>query len=371
MADLRLNFLEDYAGGLLNVSRQELSSNGEVLSQDGFPTDATIFVEDGVGVKSGLKLGVGLAECVDPTTSLGVVNVRFADRTYTKTRDLKIFTMATASAQAALSESVAESIGVIEGVLDSTNARLDTSERNQSNLQNELTNSVNNTNVSISNIQISIETLMDRVSELESSDPNPNVNFSIGYEAFKSLKGGTRNIAIGYGAAPNLKDGSLNCFYGVNSGYNLESGSNSIYLGAHTRGDTSNEIVLGNYDHIVVRSNSDTYTPIQARNSDYDNLTFEIYDPTSIIEDLKSLSITKIYKANSLFDISVDYDSLKNNLDSQSLNTICYFGNNDYIYLSKARLVPILVKAVQELITRIETLEQGQRDLLVEVEALS
>lgn len=128
MADLRARFIEDYAGGFLNVSRQEISSTGEVLSQDGFVEDQTIFVEDGVGVKSGLKLGVSKAECVDPTSDLGIVNVRFADRTYTKLRDTKVFLTAIASSQAALSDAVTSSITNIENAienLDISNLNID------------------------------------------------------------------------------------------------------------------------------------------------------------------------------------------------------------------------------------------------------
>jgi len=117
MADLRKRFVEDYAGGLLNIARQELSTTGEVLAQDGLTSDGTLFVEDGSGVKSGLKLGVGLAEVVDPTTEIGVVNVRYANRTYAKTRDLKLFSTAVASAQAALSEATSTSISNVETTL--------------------------------------------------------------------------------------------------------------------------------------------------------------------------------------------------------------------------------------------------------------
>jgi hypothetical protein len=118
MADLRSRFIEDYAGGLLNISRQELSTTGEVLSQDGLTSEGTIFVEDGSGVKSGLKLGVSLAEVVDPTTEAGVVNVRFADRTYAKIRDLKIFTTAIASAQSALSEATSTALSNLENAFE-------------------------------------------------------------------------------------------------------------------------------------------------------------------------------------------------------------------------------------------------------------
>tara|TARA_Y100000389_G_scaffold203611_1_gene252680 strand:- start:5251 stop:6201 length:951 start_codon:yes stop_codon:yes gene_type:complete len=114
MADLRSKFIEDYAGGLLNVSRQELASTGEVLSQDGLLSDATLFVEDGSGTKSGLKLGASTCEVVDPTTEEGAVNVRFADRTYASIRDLKIFSTAVASAQAALADASSSSITNLE-----------------------------------------------------------------------------------------------------------------------------------------------------------------------------------------------------------------------------------------------------------------
>lgn len=118
MADLRTRFIEDYAGGLLNVARQELSSTGEVLAQDGFSAEGTLFVEDGRGVKSGIRLGAGLAESVDPVTETGVLNVRSADRTYAKIRDLKLFATAVASAQAALSQSVTEALTNLESAFD-------------------------------------------------------------------------------------------------------------------------------------------------------------------------------------------------------------------------------------------------------------
>jgi hypothetical protein len=122
VADLRARFIEDYAGGLLNIARQELSSTGEVLAQDGFVEGLSLFVEDGRGVKSGLRLGSALAECIDPTTETGILNIRSADRTYAKIRDLKAFATACASAQAALSESVSESFTNLEGAFESLEA---------------------------------------------------------------------------------------------------------------------------------------------------------------------------------------------------------------------------------------------------------
>lgn len=126
MADLRSKFIEDYAGGLLNVSRQELASTGEVLSQDGLLSDTALFVEDGAGVKSGLKLGASICEVVDPTTDEGVINVRYANRTYASVRDLKIFSTAIASSQAALADASSSSITNLENAFQLLENNLDT-----------------------------------------------------------------------------------------------------------------------------------------------------------------------------------------------------------------------------------------------------
>ena len=176
MADLRTRFIEDYAGGLLNIARQELSSTGEVLAQDGFVEGTSLFVEDGRGVKSGLRLGSSLAECIDPTTETGILNVRSADRTYAKIRDLKIFATAVASAQGALSESVAESFTNLEGAFESlesdvqiyrtqlsetvTSVELETSN---------LSERVRVAETGITTINSSLETLSDQVFSVETS----------------------------------------------------------------------------------------------------------------------------------------------------------------------------------------------------------
>jgi hypothetical protein len=168
MADLRARFVEDYAGGLLNVARQELSSTGEVLAQDGFVDNFTLFVEDGRGVKSGLRLGSSLAECVDPTTETGLLNVRTADRTYAKVRDLKTFATALASAQGALSESVADAITNVENAFDSLELSLQ-SLQNQFTLYSDTTSSqIGGINTNLDSFQGSIDQIDTNLSSITS-----------------------------------------------------------------------------------------------------------------------------------------------------------------------------------------------------------
>jgi hypothetical protein len=180
MADLRARFVEDYAGGLLNISRQEFSTTGEVLAQDALPSESTIFVEDGTGSKSGLKLGISLAEAVDPTTEQGIVNVRFADRTYAKIRDLKIFSTAIASAQAALSDATSGSISNLEVTLQLL-------EDDVSTLETTLQNTISSTQEQLLEIEFTqrnlselidtqatdLQNLTERVTTLEQPTSNP------------------------------------------------------------------------------------------------------------------------------------------------------------------------------------------------------
>lgn len=147
----------------MNVSRQEFSTSGEVASQDGLATDGgTLFVEDGTGTKSGLRLGAGLAEVVDPTTEAGCVNVRFSDKTYAKLRDLKLFTTAIASAQAALSEATSTSISNLETTLELL-------ETDISSLQQSIQTDVYDTRNKLEDLIATNESLTVRISSLEQS----------------------------------------------------------------------------------------------------------------------------------------------------------------------------------------------------------
>lgn len=182
MADLRSRFIEDYAGGLLNVSRQELSSSGEVASQDGLPTDGgTLFVEDGTGTKSGLRLGISLAEVMDPTTEMGCVNVRFGDRTYAKLKDLKLFTAAIASAQAALSEACSTSITNLETTLQLL-------ETDISALQQSIQSDIYDSRNKIEDLNASYKELDTKITAVERSNVDLTVSINSSKADIQSIK---------------------------------------------------------------------------------------------------------------------------------------------------------------------------------------
>lgn len=204
MADLRSRFIEDYAGGLLNIARQELSTTGEVLAQDGLTSEGTLFVEDGSGNKSGLKLGIGLAEVIDPRSEMGIVNVRFADRTYAKVRDLKIFSTAIASAQAALSEASSLSITNLETAIQLLEDDIGTLEQNfQANLAEgqtqlqEISLTQRSQGDKLIELGANLESLTSRVKLLETPVPNPRTISNLSTDINEIYYTGTIAISNG------------------------------------------------------------------------------------------------------------------------------------------------------------------------------
>lgn len=336
MADLRAKFLEDYAGGFLNISRQELSSTGEVLSHDGFLDDKTIFVEDGIGVKSGLKLGIGLAEVVDPTTQLGVVNVRYADRTYTKIKDAKVFLTAIASSQAALSDAITNSISNIENAietLDISNMNLDRrlTSLNESFLQYE-----NDSLIKINNLTQSLREINENLDKMNISVLGENI--IIGELSLNKLMRGTANVVIGYASLLELSNGSENISLGNNIG-NLQRGNNNIYLGhaiEASKERINNEIIIGNKFHDYIKLSCDYYVPApDEKIADISNE--QCYNFIQTLMPIKALNV------NEYEDYLFDIESIK--LAQNELGFGNILGANNSI--SKTKIIPFLVGAIK------------------------
>lgn len=201
MADLRARFIEDYAGGLLNIARQELSSTGEVLAQDGFVDGISLFVEDGRGVKSGLRLGSALAECIDPVTETGILNVRSADRTYAKIRDLKAFATAAASAQGALSESVAESFTNLEGAFESLEADVQS-------YRTQLNELIDSTDLGVSGLSSRIDAVDDRMTAMGGDISSLSVRISTLENTVSAVQVVTSEISVAGSTAALADDAS-------------------------------------------------------------------------------------------------------------------------------------------------------------------
>ena len=347
MADLRSRFIEDYAGGLLNVSRQELASNGEVLSQDGFLTDATIFVEDGVGTKSGLKLGVGLAESVDPTTQTGLVNVRYADRTYTKIRDTKIFATAIASAQAALAESVSESLTNVESAIDFIEIFNNQANNRISGLEtgySQLSEGLSAQSLVINNLRDSI---LDEIAGLKlGTDPDTN-NIRIGVGALDKLQNGASNTAIGFYSLGELFSGSDNIAIGTQAGIELLEGNNNILIGNGARLSSpkvNDQIVLGSPKNDYLWCKTDIYTPavtLSANDSSASSIT-----TSSFFKFVQSLEFRRINWEKGQSYVVIEPTSLKRAEESLGFKGYLHSESKS---VANAKLVPLMMQTLSGL----------------------
>lgn len=99
---------------------------------------------------------------MDPSTEAGCVNVRFADRTYAKLKDLKLFTTAIASAQAALSEASATSITNLETTLQLLETDL-------TYLQQSIQTDVYDTRNKLEDAIVTANSLLSRVSQIDNN----------------------------------------------------------------------------------------------------------------------------------------------------------------------------------------------------------
>jgi len=340
MADLRARFIEDYAGGLLNISRQELSSSGEILSHDGLSSEQTIFIEDGTGTKSGLKIGVGLAECVDPTTQMGLVNVRFADRTYTKIKDTKVFLTAVASAQAALSDAVSTSISNIENAIELLDINFSNNDRKISTL----TENFDEYRVSSDNKFLSqgedIETLKTTLEQINVSLSGDNL--VLGAYSLTSITRGAGNISFGINSLKDMTSGSDNIFIG-NDISGLSQGTNNIFIGSDIishKENLSNEIIIGNSNHQNVNISGEIYTPgVQ------ENASSTFISSTNALEFILKLNPIKTTNKNGREDFLFNSQELRDLQGSYDFPGLIREDDS----IAKLRLIPIIIAAIQRL----------------------
>ena len=164
---------------------------------------------------------------------------------------------------------------------------------------------------------------------------------------------GIQNIAIGYDAGPESIEGNNNIFLGNKAGFLNKLGSNNIYLGSDTKGSGSNEIILGNLSHKVIKASTDIFTPVR---NDINPYTYEYFPMT--LDNFKLLLPARIYNSSSEFmDLSIEPESVRNALSWENSSAILYTKDEEEIHISKTKLIPIIIQGMKTAIEKIEELE--------------
>jgi hypothetical protein len=233
---------------------------------------------------------------------------------------------------------------------------------------------------SANNIRMGNSTTMNAIS----SGTN---NAAFGVEALGGCSTGSRNFAYGYAALYSLSSGGSNIAMGDATGYNVTSGSNNLLFGQNAgrtgyqspyqsiAGVTSgsNQIHMGNESHSTARIqiswtvNSDSrdktdVTPIDVGLDfvkDLNPVTFR-WDKRSDYEDriptgknkLEELTLGFLAQEVEEVEKSYGYDvANKTNL------VVDRDVDQDHFGITYEKMIPILVKAIQELEIRVKELE--------------
>ena len=215
---------------------------------------------------------------------------------------------------------------------------------------------------------------------------------AIGYRSLYSLSTANDNTALGYQSGYSIT-GSGNTVIGSNSAYsgtnNLTSGSNNILIGhnsAASAATVSNEITLGNSSISTLRcavtsitSLSDERDKSNIKDLSYGLDFIDSLQPREFVWDNRletKLQQVKDENGDDVFDennegVFEEVEFYSNNkgkkdfgfiaqevqsLDDDTLRLV-YDKNPEKLEISYGKLVPILVKAIQELKAEIETLK--------------
>ena len=219
-----------------------------------------------------------------------------------------------------------------------------------------------------------------------------SLNTAIGYRSLYSGSTFTDNVALGYYSGYNVT-GSGNTLIGTNSGNtgtnNLTSGSNNTLIGndsAASSATVSNEFTLGNSSISTLRcavtsitSLSDERDKAEIKDLTYGLDFIDSLQPREFVWANRSeikLQQVKDENGNGVFDENEEpvYEEVEfhssnkgkkdfgfvaqevQELDDDTLRLV-YNSNPDKLEMSYGKLVPILVKAIQELKAEIEALK--------------
>lgn len=198
-----------------------------------------------------------------------------------------------------------------------------------------------------------------------------NQNSALGNNAGNTLTSGNNNVFIGQAAAPAFTSGDENIFIGALAGASIgnptyqTSGNNNIHIGYGTKpasNTASNAITLGNSSHTVLRCAVTSITSLSDER-DKDEIK-DLSAGLDFINEIKPVSfVWKDRDENGkqrVKDSGFTAQNLKEVQEKYNLSDelkLVYDENPEKLEASYGRLIPVLVKAIQEMSKEIEILK--------------
>jgi hypothetical protein len=198
-----------------------------------------------------------------------------------------------------------------------------------------------------------------------------SLNVAIGAKALWFAGTGSNNVGMGHSAGYNLDTGSNNIFIGKDAGNsgtnNFATGSNSIIIGynaSSTSSSVSNEITLGNSSIATLRCQVTSITSLSDERDKQD--IYPLRFGLDFIDTLEPVEFTWMMRDGGKFGIkdigflAQDLIEAEDAVDAHDYLQLTYRNNPERLEASYGRLVPMLVKAVQELSAKVKELELKQ-----------
>jgi hypothetical protein len=192
-----------------------------------------------------------------------------------------------------------------------------------------------------------------------------SINTAIGTNALNAVVSGSGNVGLGRNAGASAT-GSYNVYIGHAAAELQTSGNNNITIGKDSANSTttvSNEITLGNSDHTVIRAAVTTITSLSDARDKKEIV--ELSAGLDFVNGLKPVSFVWDERAEAgKHDVKdfgfIAQDLKKSQEDAKLADTLklVYEENPEKLEASYGKLIPILVKAIQELSAKIELLEK-------------
>ena len=187
---------------------------------------------------------------------------------------------------------------------------------------------------------------------------------AVGYRALLFNTSGANNTAVGYNAARNINTGANNVSIGYGAGYITTTGDNNISIGKDadpSAADADNEITLGNSSNDTIRCNTQTISSLSDARDKTDINQLEL--GLDFVDSLNPVKFKwKTRDGNSKDGsyeagfIAQDFQEVQKNNNADYLGLV-HDNNPEKLEASYGKLVPVLVRAIQELKKEIEELK--------------
>lgn len=190
-------------------------------------------------------------------------------------------------------------------------------------------------------------------------------NTSVGHESMINNISGYENVCIGADSGSSITTGNFNVIVGTASGSLITTGSNNVCLGDDTQtalSTTSNSITLGNGSHNVLRCAVTSITSLSDARDKKEvedlNVGLEFIDglrPVKFIWDDRNE--TGKHDIADFGFIAQDLKAAEEEVEMADVLKLVYDENPEKLEASYGKLIPILVKAVQELSAEVKALK--------------